>query len=49
MELGKEVYEVDDEIIEIFLKYPPWPETYGELEILWNAAVVLATGSQNYY
>lgn len=45
IELGKEVYEVDDEVISIFMKYP-WPGNVRELENVIERAVVLASGPQ---
>ena len=41
MELNKEVYEVDDDVIGIFLNYP-WPGNVRELENVIERAVVLA-------
>jgi transcriptional regulator with PAS, ATPase and Fis domain len=48
MELGKEVYEVDDEIIEIFLKYP-WPGNIRELEKYYGTGCCFSNGVTNYY
>lgn len=45
IELGKEVYEIDDEVMNIFLKYP-WPGNVRELENVIERAVVLASGNQ---
>ncbi|HPO15453.1 MAG TPA: sigma-54 dependent transcriptional regulator [Candidatus Hydrogenedentes bacterium] len=40
MELNKEVYEVDDDVMGIFLKYP-WPGNVRELENVIERSVVL--------
>ncbi|MCX8063732.1 MAG: sigma-54 dependent transcriptional regulator [Candidatus Hydrogenedentes bacterium] len=45
IELGKEVYEIDDEVMNIFMKYP-WPGNVRELENIIERAVVLALGPQ---
>lgn len=45
MELGKDVNEVDDDVLELFLQYP-WPGNVRELENIIERAVVLASGKQ---
>jgi two-component system NtrC family response regulator len=44
IELGKEVYDADDEVVGLFMQYP-WPGNVRELENVIERAVVLAEGS----
>ena len=44
LELGKEVHEVDDDVVSVFLNYP-WPGNVRELENVIERAVLLAEGN----